>query len=75
MKNIEIINTETWDTNESSTKASDIIKCKLKQCGGRAKVSTLEGKVYEIIALKDGDTFFGTLPVGTAIPVSFIACF
>lgn len=58
MKNIEIINTETWETNESSTKASDIIKCKLKQCGGQAKVTTLEGKVYEIIALKDGDTFF-----------------
>ncbi len=58
MKNIEIINTEVWNTNEFSTKASDIIKCKLKQCGGRVTVSTLEGKTHEIIALKDGDTFF-----------------
>lgn len=58
MKDIEIINIQTWNTDETSTKASDIIKCKLKQSGGRATVSTLEGKIHEIIALKGGDTFF-----------------
>ena len=58
MKNIQIVNTQTWNTNESSTKASDIIKCKLRRCGGRATVSTLEGKCHEIIALEDGETFF-----------------
>ncbi|MBR7071423.1 MAG: DUF2089 family protein [Clostridia bacterium] len=64
MENIEIINTETWNTDNASAKASDIIKCKLKQCGGKATVSTLEGKIYEIIALKDGETFFcEALPV------------
>ena len=69
MENIEIINTTTWNTNDRSLKASDIIKCKLKQNSGRAIISTLEGKEYEIIALKDGDTFFcEALPI---IPYSY----
>ena len=58
MKEIRIINVNEWNTNTFSTKASDIVKCKLKQNDGKAVVSSLEGKMYEIYALKDGNSFY-----------------
>lgn len=58
MDNIEIIDTHNWSVNFNSSKASDIIKAKLKENYGRAAITTLEGKTYDIIALSDGETFF-----------------
>ena len=58
MKNIEVINTQHWTVDTKSSKASDIIKTKLKENNGKAVVTTLEGKTYEIVALADGETFF-----------------
>ena len=58
MKNIEDINTQHWTVDTKSSKESDIIKTKLKENNGKAVVTTLEGKTYEIVALADGETFF-----------------
>jgi len=58
MKNIEVINTQNWTVDTKSSKASDIIKTKLKENNGKAVVTTFEGKNYEIVALADGETFF-----------------
>ncbi len=58
MKNIKVINTQDWMVDTKSSKASDIIKTKLKENNGKAVVTTLEGKTYEIVALADGETFF-----------------
>lgn len=58
MKNIEVINAQNWLVDVKSSKASDIIKTKLKESNGKAVVTTLEGKIYEIVALADGETFF-----------------
>ena len=46
-----------WVVDETSTKASDIIRAKLKACGGRAVVHTARGLAREIIASPDGCTF------------------
>lgn len=43
-----------WFTNTESNKASDIIKAKLAENGGRAVVSSISGNRYGIIAHPDG---------------------
>ena len=53
----EELNLNNWNTNENSTKASEIVKTKLKAAGGRATVHSVSGKPYEIIACPDGRTF------------------
>lgn len=40
-----------------SKKASEIIKNKLEQSGGRVLVHSINGKVYEILAARDGISF------------------
>ena len=51
------IDMTTWEIDESSTKASDIIRAKLKSCGGRAIVHTARGLAREIVASPDGRSF------------------
>lgn len=48
---------ELWDTDPQSTRASEIIKAKLKEAGGRAIVHSISGKAYEIKAEADGTSF------------------
>ncbi len=45
-------------TNETSTKASDIIRNKLYENGGQAAVRSQRGKVYIIKAVQDGVSFY-----------------
>jgi len=47
-----------WFKHKKSTKASDIIKHKLAENGGRAVVSSVSGKRYEIKAATDGQHFW-----------------
>ncbi len=59
-----VIDVSNWITNSQSTKASEIIKTRLKESGGRAIVTSINGKTYEIIAEADGNSFFcSALPV------------
>ncbi len=51
------LNMEKWAVDESSTKASDIVRAKLKACGGRAIVHTERGLAREIVASRDGQSF------------------
>ena len=53
----EVIDVKKWATNAVSTKASEIVKCKLKECGGRAIVHTARGLPCEIWAVQNGDAF------------------
>ena len=55
------------NTNPNSTKASDIIREKLYENGGRATVYSVTGKPYIIRAANDGRTFLcNELPVSQA---------
>ena len=54
----ESIDVKFWNTDYQSTKASEIIKSKLKDCGGRAVVHTATGLPREIVAAPDGVSFF-----------------
>jgi hypothetical protein len=50
--------------DSTSVKASEIIKAKLKACGGRANVRSINGKEYEIRADLDGRSFLcNELPI------------
>lgn len=60
----EVIDVNNWTTNENSRMASDIIKTKLKNCGGRALVNTITGLLAEIKAAPDGVSFLSDkLPI------------
>ncbi len=48
---------ERWETDRTSTKASEIIKTKLKQAGGRVIVHSVSGKAYALQAEADGVSF------------------
>ncbi len=58
------IELKTWITDAKSTQASEIIKAKLKESGGKAVVYSLTGKPYELRALADGKSF-----ASDAIPI------
>ena len=63
-KKDEVIDVNNWNTNENSRIASDIIKTKLKNCGGRALISTITGLPVEIKAAPDGVSFLSDkLPI------------
>ena len=51
------IDVKMWITDKNSNKASEIIKTKLKEGGGRAIVYTARGLPCEIIATADGISF------------------
>ena len=53
----EKLNMDLWKTDARSTKASEIIKIKLKEAGGRAVVESITGNLYEIKAEADGRSF------------------
>lgn len=53
----DIIDVENWETSSESVKASEIIKHKLKENGGKAVVRTLKGLPCNIYALSDGVSF------------------
>ncbi|MBQ2224265.1 MAG: hypothetical protein II420_05860, partial [Oscillospiraceae bacterium] len=52
-----IIDMRSWNTDSKSTKASEIIKTKLKEAGGRAVVHSINGNAYELKAEADGRSF------------------
>ena len=61
---MEESNMKNWETNTDSSKASDIVKNKLKENGGRIIVRTLQGLPCEIRANADGETFWSDkLPI------------
>ena len=60
----EELDMDNWVTDPKSKKASEIVKTKLKEAGGRAVVRSISGKLYEIIAEADGKSFSCT-----AIPI------
>lgn len=51
------IDVENWITDPQSAKASEIIKTKLKEAGGRTVVHSISGNAYEIKAEADGNSF------------------
>lgn len=53
----EEIDMRNWFTDHTSTKASEIIKTKLKQNGGKATVYTIQGLPCEIRVAADGVSF------------------
>lgn len=56
-KGRDSIDVISWEVDENSMKTSDIIKKKLKECGGRTIVTSYSGKEYEVWAEADGKTF------------------
>jgi hypothetical protein len=64
-KEEDIVDMGLFQNNTSlSTKASDIIRNKLYESGGRATVSSISGKSYVITAANDGKSFLcNELPV------------
>lgn len=60
----ELLDMTNWVTNTKSTKASEIIKNKLKECGGRTIVYTARGLPCEICVAADGVSFLSDkLPI------------
>ena len=53
----EVIDVSSWHTDEKSIKASEIVKNKLKTCGGRTVIPSARGILMEIYANTDGSTF------------------
>lgn len=51
------VDVSNLDIDEKSVKASEIIKAKLKEAGGRVKVRTLNGELREIVASSNGKDF------------------
>ena len=51
------IDMENWITDPNSAKASEIIKTKLKEAGGRALVRTYDGSLREVSVAQDGKQF------------------
>ena len=56
-ENKEELDMTNWTYDESSHKASDIIRAKLKACGGRAVVHTARGLPCEVTVSPDGQAF------------------
>lgn len=56
-ENREEIDMTSWAIDTSSHKASDIIRAKLKACGGRVVVHTARGLPCEVTASPDGRSF------------------
>lgn len=53
----EKIDMENWITDPISTRASEIVKTKLKAAGGHAAVRSVKGNQYEVFAEADGKSF------------------
>jgi hypothetical protein len=61
---MEEIDVNNWITDPQSTKASEIIKAKLKEAGGRVIVHSISGNAYEFKANADGKSFYSdVLPI------------
>lgn len=54
----ELLDMNLWKVNENSMLASDIIKSKLKACGGKAYIPTYDGTLRELVVGNDGTSFF-----------------
>ena len=65
MKEGDGMNVQEWQTDKQSAKASEIIKTKLKEAGGRAIVRSLNGNRYALHADADGRSFSSE-----ALPIS-----
>ncbi len=53
----EVIDVFHWNVDKNSSKASEIIKSKLKESGGKADITSFSGKTYKIWAGADGESF------------------
>lgn len=53
----EVLDMSQFHTDATSVEASEIIKCKIKENGGRILVSSARGNTYEIRANLDGKSF------------------
>ncbi len=53
----EVFDMDNWNIDNTSLKASEIIKFKLKENGGTANVTSLTGKIYEIRVIADGKIY------------------
>lgn len=53
----EKIDMNEWNVDTSSPLPSEIIKSRLKEAGGKALVTSVNGKIYEIRAAADGKSF------------------
>lgn len=53
----EVIDVNTWKIDRYSKKASDIVKLKLRENGGRTIVTSFQGNEYEVIANPNGTEF------------------
>ena len=51
------VDLSNMETDDKSVKASEIIKAKLKEAGGRVMVRTLNGELREIVAAPNGKDF------------------
>ena len=56
-ENRGIMDVNHWNVDENSTEASDIVKRKLKECGGRTIVTSYSGNEYEVWAELGGESF------------------
>lgn len=57
MDSREVIDVKLWQIGDDKTKASEIVKRKLKECGGRVTISSYSGNQYEVWAEPDGMKF------------------
>lgn len=57
IKNREVIDVKLWQISDDKTKASAIVKRKLKECGGKAIITSYSGNQYEVWAEPDGKSF------------------
>lgn len=57
IENGEVIDVQLWQIDENSIRASEIVKKKLKEYGGKATITSYSGKQYEVWAEPDGITF------------------
>lgn len=48
---------KSWQISEDSTSSSEVVKRKLKECRGRAVITSCSGNKYEIWAEPDGRSF------------------
>lgn len=57
IKSREVIDVKSWQIGEDKTRASEIVKRKLKECGGRTMITSYSGRQYEVWAEPDGMKF------------------
>lgn len=57
IENREVIDVALWQVDENSVRPSEIVKRKLRECGGKTVITSYSGKQYEFWAEPDGVKF------------------